>query len=68
MNTLKETKELTLEEQTKIIREVMVKEYTTTCNTCDFEFIGVYTKNGIDLCPKCDADIIEEYKARIKGE
>ena len=48
-----------LAQQVKKIRKIMIKSYAYECDECGLEFVPFYTKNGLELCPHCDAEEIE---------
>lgn len=56
-------------EQVKKIRLIMLEDNSEECLNCGLKYIPLttYTFKGEVLCPCCDADKIDAYKARIDG-
>lgn len=52
-----------------IKRIVHLNSRANTCNNCETRYYNLktYYYQGEELCPVCDADIIDRYKARKQG-
>ena len=64
--TILDTKEQLL----RINRILHLNSKATSCNNCDTVYFNVgkrYYYQGEELCPVCDADIIDRYEARKQG-
>ena len=61
--------QLNTEEQIKRINLVLLKSKQDECNRCYFTGFFMYKQYGHKLCPKCDSDIIDEYKiSKLRSE
>lgn len=53
-----------------ISRIVHLNSKANICNNCETKYYNVgsvYYYQGEELCPVCDADVIDRYKARKQG-
>lgn len=54
--------------QVERIQTILKHNIVDECPHCDKQFVSFYTFEGYGLCPDCDGDAIEDFRAKQRGE